>query len=103
QWFLTHRALHSLPTRRSSDLVDMTLEHCTEGHLIVDEMVKAGFPCAVGPSFGNATKVELKNKTWETPGILAAAGCQVSIITDARSEEHTSELQSRFDLVCRLL
>ena len=63
--------------------VDMTLEHCTEGHLIVDEMVKAGFPCAVGPSFGNATKVELKNKTWETPGILAAAGCQVSIITDA--------------------
>src|SRR5437868_11863327 len=25
------------------------------------------------------------------------------LITDARSEEHTSELQSRFDLVCRLL
>ena len=62
---------------------DMTLEHCTEGHLIVDEMVKAGFPCAVGPSFGHASKVELQNKTWETPGILAAAGCQVSIITDA--------------------
>ena len=63
--------------------IDMTLEHCTEGHLIVDEMVKAGFPCAVGPSFGHASKVELQNKTWETPGILAAAGCQVSIITDA--------------------
>ena len=63
--------------------IDMTLEHCTEGHLIVDEMVKAGFPCAVGPSFGHASKVELQNKTWKTPGILAAAGCQVSIITDA--------------------
>ena len=63
--------------------IDMTLEHCTEGHLIVDGMVKAGFPCAVGPSFGHASKVELQNKTWETPGILAAAGCQVSIITDA--------------------
>ena len=63
--------------------IDMTLEHCTEGHLIVDEVVKAGFPCAVGPSFGHASKVELQNKTWETPGILAAAGCQVSIITDA--------------------
>ena len=63
--------------------IDMTLEHCTEGHLIVDEMVKAGFPCAVGPSFGHASKVELQNKTWETPGILAAAGCQVSIITDS--------------------
>ncbi len=63
--------------------VDMTLEHCTEGHLIVDEVKKSGFPCAVGPSFGHASKVELQNKTWETPGILAAAGCQVSIITDA--------------------
>ena len=63
--------------------IDMTLEHCTEGHLIADEMVKAGSPCAVGPSFGHASKVELQNKTWETPGILAAAGCQVSIITDA--------------------
>src|SRR5699024_12225935 len=25
------------------------------------------------------------------------------VVTDGRSEEHTSELQSRFDLVCRLL
>ena len=38
---------------------------------------------AVGPSFGHATKYELKNKSFATPGILAKAGCQVSIITDA--------------------
>ncbi|MCI8512413.1 MAG: amidohydrolase [Lachnospiraceae bacterium] len=63
--------------------VKMTLEHCTEGHLIVDELVKENFPCAVGPSLGHATKFELQNKTWETPGILAKAGCQVSIITDS--------------------
>ncbi len=61
----------------------MTLEHCTEGHLIVEELVKENLPCAVGPSLGHATKFELQNKTWETPGILAAAGCRVSIITDA--------------------
>lgn len=63
--------------------VKMTLEHCTEGHLIVDELVGENLPCAVGPSLGHATKFELQNKTWATPGILAAAGCQVSIITDA--------------------
>ena len=38
---------------------------------------------AVGPSLTHASKFELRNKTFETPGILAAAGCQVSIITDS--------------------
>lgn len=61
----------------------LTLEHCTEGHLIVDELAKEGYPVAVGPSFGHATKYELRNKTFETPGILANAGLNVSIITDS--------------------
>ena len=69
--------------RIAKDLdVNLTLEHCTEGHLIVDELVKENYPVAVGPSFGQATKVELKNKTFKTPGILAKAGLNVSIITD---------------------
>ena len=38
---------------------------------------------SVGPTFGHAGKVELKNKSFETAGILDAAGCQVSIITDS--------------------
>lgn len=63
--------------------VRMTLEHVTEGHLIVQELVAAGMPCAVGPSLGHASKFELQNKSWVTPGILAAAGISVSIITDA--------------------
>ncbi|MCI9568840.1 MAG: amidohydrolase [Lachnospiraceae bacterium] len=63
--------------------VKMTLEHCTEGHLIAEEVAKTNFPCAVGPSLGHATKFELQNKSWTTPGVLAKAGCQVSIITDA--------------------
>ncbi|WP_066714316.1 amidohydrolase [Clostridium sp. Marseille-P299] len=61
----------------------LTIEHCTEGHLIVDELVKENVPVAVGPSFGHATKYELRNKTFETPGILAKAGLKVSIITDS--------------------
>ena len=31
----------------------------------------------------NASKYELRNKTWETPGILSKAGCHVCIITDS--------------------
>jgi len=63
--------------------VKLTLEHCTEGHLIVDELVRAGVPVAVGPTLTNASKIELVNKSFTTPGILAKAGLQVSIITDA--------------------
>ena len=61
----------------------ITIEHCTEGHLIVDELKEANVPVAVGPTLTNASKVELLNKSWTTPGILADAGLQVSIITDA--------------------
>lgn len=63
--------------------VGLTLEHVTEGHMIVDKLAKENLPLAVGPTFGHASKFELQNKTWETPGILAKAGCHVSIITDA--------------------
>lgn len=63
--------------------VRLTLEHVTDGSLIADELAKEGYPVAVGPSFGHATKLELINKSFETPGILAKAGCQVSIVTDS--------------------
>lgn len=61
----------------------LTLEHVTEGHLIVDELAKEkDVPMAVGPSLTFASKFELQNKSWATPGVLAKAGCHVSIITD---------------------
>lgn len=63
--------------------VNLTLEHVTDGSLIVDELALENYPVAVGPSFGHATKFELANKSFETPGLLAKAGCQVSIITDS--------------------
>ena len=61
----------------------LTLEHVTEGHLIVDDLIEEDYPMAVGPSMSNASKFELRNKTFATPGILAKAGGRVSIITDA--------------------
>lgn len=63
--------------------IDITLDHCTEGHLITDQLVKAGRPVLVGPSLHAKSKFELKNRTFATPGILAEAGLEVCIITDA--------------------
>lgn len=63
--------------------VGLAIDHCTDGSLIAGELAEEGFPVAVGPSFGHAGKFELKNKSFETPGILDKAGCQVSIITDS--------------------
>ena len=63
--------------------VGLALDHCTDGSLIADDLAKEGYPVAVGPSLGHATKFELKNKSFATPGDLVRAGCQVTIITDS--------------------
>lgn len=61
----------------------LTLDHCTDGAVIADELAEEGFPAFVGPSLGSKTKIELKSKSFTTPGILYEAGVNVSIITDA--------------------
>ena len=61
----------------------LTLDHCTEGALIADELAKEGYPAFVGPSFTSKSKIELSNKTFETPAALYAAGVPISIITDS--------------------
>ena len=63
--------------------VKLTLDHCTEGALIADELAQEPYPALVGPSFGNKTKIELTNKSFETAGVLHKAGVKISIITDA--------------------
>ena len=63
--------------------LDITLDHCTEGHLIVDELAAEGKPCLIGPTFGSRVKYELKNKSFETPKILVDAGIKIAIITDS--------------------
>lgn len=62
--------------------VDIVLTHCTDGHKIADLLQKHGYPAVVGPSLINRAKVELKDKTFETPGVLARAGVKVAIMTD---------------------
>src|SRR5204862_6999610 len=68
-----HRHLHSFPTRRSSDL-------------------------RTRPTVGLPSVAQLEHR--ETFGPRSRRGQETRA---ERSEEHTSELQSRRDLVCRLL
>jgi len=62
--------------------IDLTLDHCTEGHLIVDELKEEGYPLIVGPSLSERSKVELRELTFETAGILNKAGMDIAIMTD---------------------
>ena len=62
--------------------IKITLDHCTEGHLIVEELVEENYPVVVGPSLSERSKIELRNLTFDTAGILSNAGVDVSLMTD---------------------
>lgn len=67
--------------------LDLKIDHVTDGSLIAEELAKEGYSLAIGPSFGYATKYELKNKSFSVPADLAKAGCKISIITDSPVSE----------------
>ena len=63
--------------------VKITLDHCTEGAIIAEELAEEGLSAFVGPSLGSKSKIELRNKSFTTPAVLHHAGVPISIITDA--------------------
>ncbi|GAA0115552.1 amidohydrolase [Clostridium senegalense] len=63
--------------------LDLSLEHCTEGHLIVDYLKNQNLKgIIVGPTLSDRSKVELQNLTFKTPYLLNRAGIKVSLMTD---------------------
>ena len=60
----------------------LTLDHCTEGHLVVEELIEEGYPLIVGPSLSERSKIELRNLTFETAGILSNEGSDICLMTD---------------------
>ena len=62
--------------------LDLTLDHCTEGHLIAQKIAKSGFPAIVGPSLASRNKDEVSLSDFKTAGILHNAGVKVAITTD---------------------
>ncbi len=62
--------------------LDLTLDHCTEGHLIAKEIADSGFPAIVGPSLASRNKNEVSLSDFKTAGVLNRAGVTVAITTD---------------------
>ena len=62
--------------------LDLTLDHCTEGHLITEKIVESGFPCIVGPDLTSKSKIEIENLSFKTDKILPENGVLVAITTD---------------------
>jgi len=59
-----------------------TIDHCTEGYLIVDELKKKNVQCIIGPSVGGRGKFESRNKSLESAAILEEKGIDFAIMTD---------------------
>lgn len=62
--------------------VSMTLDHCSEGHLITEDIRQSGFPAIVGPDLASRNKIEVQNMAFKTVGILNKAGVKTAITTD---------------------
>src|SRR5690606_40732895 len=92
-----HRALHASPTRRSSDLkLSATLGCSIEQAAQLQRQMRAAMPLA-SRFMGKVKQIA------EDHGVALTVSGRVLPIPKFRSEEHTSELQSRENLVCRLL
>src|SRR5690606_41750704 len=100
--FCHHTHLQSFPTRRSSDLVSGNGRYRFDDGLW---MVDAG----VSTSKSRTWRKGVDNGHFQAINSQLTMPVRVSfedvshITPDTRSEEHTSELQSRENLVCRLL
>src|SRR5207249_11933156 len=96
-------ALPSLPTRRSSDLVTSVTSNAPASYPLGINLVTWTVADSSGNTSSCVQRVIVVDTTAPTitcpPDLTVSAngGCAAT----NRSEEHTSELQSRFDLVCR--
>lgn len=62
--------------------LDYTLVHCTDGHLIADELKDENATAIVGPIICDPCKPELANITPKNAGVLQKAGIKTAICTD---------------------
>src|SRR5207249_8756104 len=92
-----HRYLHSFPTRRSSDLFGPKPSWYPSFLPFSPALLILWIPGLFRLTCYYYRGAYYKS-FWADP-----PACAVGSAQNDRSEEHTSELQSRFDLVCRLL
>lgn len=79
-----HRADDILTAIRIAEKypIRYTLDHCTEGYLIADELASRNIPILIGPLFMFKNKDELRNASERNPIHLVEKGCSVSLISD---------------------
>jgi imidazolonepropionase-like amidohydrolase len=61
---------------------ELIIDHGTEAHLLADILAAKNIPVIIGPLFTSRSKVELRNRSLDNPGKLAAAGVTIAITTD---------------------
>ncbi len=62
--------------------IDITIEHCTEGHKVAKELADNNIWANIGPSIWRRAKVETKDITPKTAAIVSEAGGRITLITD---------------------
>src|SRR5699024_11259783 len=91
----------SFPTRRSSDLCILGLA-TTYLRFFGTSNIRQRFLTPSCLSLGETAR-QMVPSPLDSSATMSCASMGLSPRSAHRSEEHTSELQSRFDLVCRLL
>jgi imidazolonepropionase-like amidohydrolase len=60
----------------------LTIEHCTEGHYVADELAAAGIMCTLGPLLTGKSKQELRDRSLQAAPALERAGVVFGFTTD---------------------
>ena len=62
--------------------LNMTVEHCTEGYLIPEALKANNQKVIIGPTLGNKSKYELKEKSFKSGKVLSDNNIEFAIMTD---------------------
>ncbi len=63
--------------------LNLSIEHCTEGWKILDELKEAGAHYLLGPTVGGKSKQEVHDKRYDAPAIFEKAGVEFTLTTDS--------------------
>lgn len=63
--------------------LNLSIEHCTEGWMMTDELKEAGAHYIIGPTTGGKSKLEVQNKRFDAPALLEKAGVEFTLTTDS--------------------
>jgi imidazolonepropionase-like amidohydrolase len=79
-----HRADDILTALRISREFEfrLTIEHCTEGHRVAEQLAAAGVMCTLGPLLSGRSKPELRDRSFEAAPAMERAGVVFAFTTD---------------------